>query len=58
MSFLTHVDMNLVNSAVVNESFKVSLELREQFYMINEVPICFIQLLKNALGVIVRFAAF
>lgn len=57
MSSLAHVNVNLINSAVVDQPLEMSLELRHQLYVINEVSINFFQLLQDTLRVVVRLAA-
>ena len=57
VSSLAHVNMNLINSAVIDQPLEVPLELRQQLHVIDEVPINFLQLLQDTLRVVVRLAA-
>ena len=57
VSSLAHVNVNLINSAVIDQPLEVPLELRQQLHVIDEVPINFLQLLQDTLRVVVRLAA-
>ena len=56
MSTLAHVNMNLINSAVVDQPLEVPLELRQELHVIDEVSIDLLQLLQDTLRVVVRLA--
>jgi hypothetical protein len=56
VSTLAHVNVNLINSAVVDQPLEVPLELRQELHVIDEVSIDLLQLLQDTLRVVVRLA--
>ena len=57
VSSLAHVNVNLINSAVIDQPLEMPLEFRQQLHVIDEVSINFLQLLQDTLRVVVRLAA-
>jgi hypothetical protein len=49
VSTLAHVNVNLINSAVVDQPLEVPLELRQELHVIDEVSIDLLQLLQHTL---------
>jgi hypothetical protein len=50
--------VNLVNAPVISEIAELPLKFREQFDVINEVSLCFFELLNDTLRIVMWFARF
>lgn len=57
VSSLAHVNVNLINSAVIYQPLEMPFELRQQLHVIDEVSVDFLQLLQDTLRIVVRLAA-